>query len=158
MSPCGGDVAGTSRRRRVFAGMTPKSKCRREDKSVSEQEARNLWNNTDWSVTNVYTTDVSFSVEYKPLNIVVNVQWILTHTFKRNVLWNCACHNMPILNFNAICGIKARPHCCWTKTQYPMRWEWHSHQLRGLALLDHSKLATQNPLFCLDMWPLLILL
>ena len=38
-----------------------------------------------------YDTDVSFSVEHNPLNIAVNIQWILT--------WNYSCHNMPIQNF-----------------------------------------------------------
>ena len=45
---------------------------------------------TDSNGSTDYTTDVPFSVEYKPWNIAVNIQWVLTG--------NYSCHNMSIPN------------------------------------------------------------
>ena len=48
-----------------------------------------------------YTTDVPFSVEYKPLNIAANIQWILTCNIQWILSWNYSCHNMPSQDFYA---------------------------------------------------------
>ena len=43
-----------------------------------------------------YTTDVPILVEYKPLNIATNIQWILTCSMQWILSWNYSCLNMPI--------------------------------------------------------------
>ena len=56
-------------------------------------------------------------------------QWNTSHWILRGI-FNGTWHGMtavimcPFRTFDTICGIKARPHGWWTKTQYPTRWIW----------------------------------
>ena len=55
-----------------------------------------------------YTTDMTFSVEYKPLNIAVNIQWVLTG--------NYSCRNMSILNI--WCDLWYKSKTTWLMDKY----------------------------------------
>ena len=59
-----------------------------------------------------------FHLEYKPLNIVVNIQWILT--------WNDSCHNVPIQNF-------------WCDLWYKSKTTWLTDKNAISHLVDMAK-------------------
>ena len=80
------------------------------------------WNMHEYKI---YTTDVPFSVEYKPLNIAVNIQWILTCNFQWILSWNYSYHTMPIQSF-------------WCNLWYKNKTTWLMDRSRTFHVVDKA--------------------
>ena len=52
-------------------------------------------------------------------------RWILRWIFNGSWQGTTSVIKCPFWTYDVICGIKARQHGWWTKTQYPTRWIWH---------------------------------
>ena len=55
---------------------------------------------------------------------------------------NYSSYNVSIHDSYAICGIKARQHGWWTKTQHPTRWIWQRDITRPMALWHPYAIST----------------